>query len=475
MDHEDTPAGHSSVRNYNHHHCESSRMIERRQSSFKVVRIASMRAPPMTVVLCWTLLVSILGSSLAAASTLPTGRSVAILASSTATEQQQLSTSSSPTAATTAATDNKSSPNAVAQLFHYLQDSVVKTVDGCKELWSNHGRCNDIRSKLKAYRDQLAVTDAYVSLPPKQKRQLLAQQYAGGISFEEYHFLQKGKEDRGKVMSLVFLMWGAPRILPYALLFNPTMLPSPFARTSSAEGKTRATALLQTLLQLENEPFAKKNPLLFWSRQKSDTPSQVLTQTQDWLSSPSPTAASALQRAEQWLFRSTNDFTRAEQRLVGLPKSVVTGLGNAVTQTSGGFLASLSPQFLQRGKLVGHLQKVTEADQFLRSINAEDMDSIPQWLLKETCHERLIEGSTIDECKQGLQEWLELTEQPEGLYFNGNLARTILLGYYGMESLKKDGLILPRLLYSGSSSSSVAPPTVDETKTSSSSWIPFRK
>ena len=45
--------------------------------------------------------------------------------------------------------------NPVGQLVGYVKDSVVRTVDGTKEMWSNHGRCKEIRGKQKEHREKL--------------------------------------------------------------------------------------------------------------------------------------------------------------------------------------------------------------------------------------------------------------------------------------------------------------------------------
>jgi hypothetical protein len=149
-------------------------------------------------------------------------------------------------AAVTAPAAAKSNP--VGQLVGYVKTSVVRTVDGCQELWSNHGRCNDIRRKMKQHSDgvreqwETDAADSGVTNPmTKQEIKQRLKSVQGGITYDDYIFLQKGKEDRGKVLNMGFLMWGAPKFLPYALMFNPDMLPSPFqsvlASTESAAQK----------------------------------------------------------------------------------------------------------------------------------------------------------------------------------------------------------------------------------------------
>ena len=83
----------------------------------------------------------------------------------------------------------------------FVKDTVSRTVTGCGELWSNHGHCNEIRNKMKAHRLRIkeAWTEKGLYSPnsqytPKQLNQQL-EAITGGISYEEYAFLQKGKED----------------------------------------------------------------------------------------------------------------------------------------------------------------------------------------------------------------------------------------------------------------------------------------
>lgn len=38
-------------------------------------------------------------------------------------------------------------------LATYAKDSVVKTAGSCKELWTNHQKCNGIRKEQKSVRD----------------------------------------------------------------------------------------------------------------------------------------------------------------------------------------------------------------------------------------------------------------------------------------------------------------------------------
>ena len=84
----------------------------------------------------------------------------------------------------------------------------------------------------------------------------------GGVTYDEFVYLFKGKEDRSKIMNMMSLMWGAPRVFPYALMFYPEILPGPFAPLPDASGKEsklqklsrdRTHAVIKTLLAIETE------------------------------------------------------------------------------------------------------------------------------------------------------------------------------------------------------------------------------
>jgi hypothetical protein len=378
------------------------------------------------------------------------------------------------------------SKNVVVSLCTYVKDSVLRTATSCGQLYTNHQRCNAIRKKQSAYRAQLQEqweqSGSYEHYSSKQVQQLLARQ-PGGISYEEYIFLQRGKEDRGKVLNMGFLMWGAPRILPYALMFNKNMLPSPFLPeeedlAGEVLRRERTRAILNTLLVLESKMVAVSGNFFtnLLSSKASATPAHevvrtIVAETSQVLGGAmkgSTESARAMvgpiwQRMEPLLYRTGTDFTRAEKRLCPVPPCIVQGLTQAVFGGSAGLLAQLTPAFLQRGKLVGHLEKVQAADEFLLQI---DLATIPQRLLHEACQERLIDtGShrSTQDLRLSLADWLHLTApQPPALdagtavddatvYYNGHLARLVLMAYYGCAAVRDAHAIsrLPQLLYCG--------------------------
>lgn len=401
--------------------------------------------------------------------------------------------SSSPSASTATAS---ASGNPAAALVGYVVSSFTKTIDGVGELWSNHGRCNEIRKKMTAHRNMIkaAWEEEGGTLSSLQKEQLKKLQ--GGISFEEYVFLQKGKDDRSKVFNLLFLMWGAPKFLPYALLFNPGLMPSPFKAAPAdgeesiwdAQSRQRSAIVLQTLLSLEQASkdmygtgfsLAKMN--VFGKKEQARQQQQLVSLTDACGGMMQDSTVEGRAGAERvlnslpdgWLYKRRNslvdedsdetvtDFARGEKRLAHVPKPVVKGLVNILNGASGGFLANLQPHFLTRGRLLGHITKVEQADDFL--VGAQiDLNTISKNLLREACSDRFYDNpaASEEELRQKLADWLDLTvhepamkiQESEALFYNGNMARLALLAYNSLSSTRAptSASKLPRQLYSQS-------------------------
>jgi len=374
-------------------------------------------------------------------------------------------------------TNNDGNSNIAFQLVGYVKDSVVRMVDGTKELWSNHGRCNQIRGKQKDYRERLQKQWEFEEQgwTPKEMKQRLAK-INGGISYDEFVFLMKGKEDRGKLMNLVFLGWGAPRLFPYAMMFYPNMLPGPFAPLHDASGREsklgklsreRSHAVIRTLLAIENE--AKAVPVLAklnifgkkkQARQMDEMDSlgktirQIMTAPETEISKHN-VASIAMNTIDEALFRPLA-MTRAEQRLCFVPKCVINGILTTIEGPN--LLQGIMPSFMKRGQILNHIQKLNDVDHFLvnEKINLDDLSTAR---LLEACSDRMIvgPGQTDEERRKHLQTWLDLsvnepTERIEktGEYFNTNLAKTILIGYYSLNGARDDrsASYLPREMFS---------------------------
>jgi hypothetical protein len=384
-------------------------------------------------------------------------------------------------------------PNVILQLVNYFKDSIVRTANGTKQLWSNHGRCREIRAKQQDYRDRLKKQWEFEEkdLSAKEMKERLAKIH-GGITYDEFIFLLNGREDRGKLMNLAFLMWGAPKFFPYALMLYPDILPSPLAplpdMSSTKETKLqklareRSHAVLRTLMAIENEAkmvpalsklnvFGKQGQIRRMDEMDSlgktigqiMTTSTTTTTTVDHPSVPGTTVIATsrgsivMNTMENLLYQEGKDFTRAEKRLVHVPKSITTGILAAVNGPN--LFQNIMPHFLKRGQVLNHIQKISEVDNFLvqEKINLMDLSTAR---LLEACSDRMIGGPnrTDQELRQGLADWLDLAVyQPTrrmkqtGEYFNENLARMALLSFYCVGGARdvRSTSYLPRVMYQG--------------------------
>ena len=460
----------------------TSRNTESRSRILSVCR--SRRIPLLLATLAL-----IMGSPLVVAASSTDGSSLALVSTA-------LADGSSSTMAASAPPTTKKKKNVVVQLAVYVKNSVVRTVDSCGQLWTNHGKCKEIRKSQAKYRDQVAhqweLDGMYTTETPRAINRRLAS-VQGGISYADYVFLQKGKEDRGKLLNLLFLMWGAPRFLPYALMFNPEMLPSPFTAShdnnnpttnhNSGQGggglmrsetpmqrasRERSAAIIQALADLERQVVAgggggflsKLN--VFGSNKRTDQHQrvvQVYDATKQRLAAGNNdddgTSTNMTDTLHPVVFRDT-EFTRSEQRLCHVPACLVQGMGRAIAgNAAGSFLSHLTPHFLHRNKVVAHLQKVANADDFLVQAGIA-LNSIPPRLLQEACRDRMLGGPDWDvsELQAGLQEWLRVTALEPAhhlagaarpLYYNGNVMRMALMGFYACQGARGVGRVEPTL------------------------------
>lgn len=280
-------------------------------------------------------------------------------------------------------------------------------------------------------------------------------------------------------MNLLFIMWGAPRLFPYALMFYPDMLPSPFAPLPDASGREtkleklsrqRSHAVIETLLNIENE--ARSTPALaklniFGKKKQEQTMAKIdeIGKTASLLmmapkSSPDSNGAAVgarllLEKMDSFLYNY--GFSKGEKRLVQVPKAITAGLMTGISGKSP--LNGVIPNFMKRGTVVAHVQKVAEADNFLVEEKV-DLDTLSTARLLEACNDRMIGGTgrSVDELRQELSDWLELAVvEPKGRMertgeeFNENLARAALMGYYSVDATRdsRSSSYLPRSLFQG--------------------------
>lgn len=363
--------------------------------------------------------------------------------------------------------------NPAVQLVGYLKDSVVRTVDGVQLMWKNYGRCNEIRGKQKQHREVLRAQWESEGMSNQVIKQKLKNEN-GGITYDEYAFLIKGKEDRGKLTQLAFLSWGAPRFLPYAIMFYPEMLPSAFSSpkvtaTEKLETNSRLLAhtVVQTLMNMENAakqipPLAKLN---IFGRKKQERTMEEMQRLGQLAASlfvtpvknTSEGAELVLKTLQDDLYKEVEDFDSNSKRLVPVPKTIIKGLATSLGGNSP--LDLVFPLFITRGKVLNHIKKVTDSDEFL--VNEKvDLDQLGKQRLLEACKDRLIGeiGRTDDEMRASLADWLDqVVVKPSdrisqtGEFYNGNLARAAMMCYSAAQAAKDDrsSSYLPRLLFQG--------------------------
>ena len=360
--------------------------------------------------------------------------------------------------------DGGGGSNVVFQIVGYVKDSLVRTVDGTKEMWGNHGRCKQIRSKQKEYREKIKKRWEFEEkgLTPREMRERLSK-VNGGVTYDEFVFLVKGKEDRSKLMNMMFLMWGAPRVFPYALMFYPDILPGPFAPLPDASGKEsklqklsreRTHSVIRTLLAIETEArsvpalskiniFGKKKQARKMDEMDSLGKSIGQILTSSGAGSDDNGALVAMNTMEDIFYRS-KPITRAEQRFVNVPKSITNGILSAIDGPNA--FQKIMPHFMKRGQILTHVQKLNDIDNFLvdEKVNLDDLSTAR---LLEACSDRMIggPGQTDKEMRKHLNNWLDLGVNvpakriaETGEFFNCNLAKMSLMGVYCINGARDD-------------------------------------
>jgi hypothetical protein len=372
--------------------------------------------------------------------------------------------------AAAAGSSSSGGQNPVFALAGFLKDQLVRMKDGTVECYTNHKRCNDIRSKQRTF--------AQSNGEPRRTAT------SGGITYEEYDFLQRGKDDRGKVGSLVFMSFFAPNFLPYMIMFNPGAMPSPFRVPPAAAGsaieetkwekisRQRTHAVLSALLDMEKSArvaptLSKMNPFGAGKTKRTmeridamgHTGATLLT-TADVVGSSG--GAALLRMLSNKLYKSSADgpWDKKDTQLLTVPKPIIRGLAGAISAETGP-PSSFLPNFMVRGQVINHIQKVAEADEFLVKNNI-DLGTIAGEPLMQACDVRLIggPGRSDDELRQGLKQWLnDVTATEDGKQCNANLARAALLGYNAVEGARdaRSMSYLPRLMFQGQYGSQVVP------------------
>ena len=364
--------------------------------------------------------------------------------------------------------NNGGGKNPVLQLANYVKDSVVRMKDGSVELYTNHKQCNSIRSKQKDF-----LAKAALLLPESERK--AATKYrasAGGVTYEEFDFLQKGKDDRGKLANVVFMMVFAPNFVPYAFMFFPEMLPSPFAMNSSVGfnkiemiSRERTHAVLHAMIDIERSTrvaplLSNLNPFGKNKQKRTMENLERLANAGGALLSADgavgPKGAELIVNVLKDEIYTKEKPKKDRTSLTILPKPIVKGLGRAMeAPASNQFL----PTFLMRGKVLNALVQIKASDEFLVDQDV-DLDSLHVDLLQDACSKRLIGGParTKKEMIDALSNWLDLsvrepaqTCQESGLHYNDNLLRAALLSYNAVDASRdpRSSSYLTRVMYQG--------------------------
>ncbi|KAL3798968.1 hypothetical protein HJC23_005107 [Cyclotella cryptica] len=357
------------------------------------------------------------------------------------------------------ASTGTASSNPAVQLLSYVKDSILNFKNGLTQMNNDHRRCNSIRQKQTLHAKAAGTTR------PRGIRGI----QTGGISYAEYDFLRKGLVDRNKLLAVTVVMLCLPNYFVYYLWSFPDMLPSPFLTKKNAReiSRERCHAVLSTMLDMERgarvppfssklNPFGKKGAERNMERlsKYADVACQFFVEE----GAVGPAGGKIiLEKLRSELY--TNDAPTKQQSMLMpkyFPKHILKGLGKVIGAdplNKGSSPFGIGP--------LKHIESVSLADEFLVRENI-DVDSIESHLLEEACSARLIGGPgwTDAERKEGLVTWLQevevrpkevMIQKEEGCFFNGNLARAILMCYNAVDAVRdgRSDSRLARMMFQG--------------------------
>jgi hypothetical protein len=360
--------------------------------------------------------------------------------------------------------------NVASQLVGGIKEWFVSYGNAFKQMRMDHNRCNVIRQKQNRYKSSLRQEWEELGIDPKEIRTRLSK-VSGGITFDEFLFLRKGKGDREKLISLVFYASFLPKMMPYMLMFNAgNMLPDQFPKKQTFFGETKREALsrerchavLNMLMTLERRahvqgfsinPFggSKQRKAMEQYQEMKDAIQSFLVQNQG--------PDSVMKILEDKIFLSEKPKGK-EIGLATMPSVFTRGLATAVSGNSNRVLNGLIPNFIDRTSLLSHIKAISQSDEFLVN-QAVDLDALAGATLVEACSDRLIHtlGSTEAEMRTNLATWLRYAAiipsrrtRKTGEHYNGNLARSALMCYFALDSVRnrQSASVLPRVLMQSS-------------------------
>ena len=360
---------------------------------------------------------------------------------------------------------NGSNDGQSANILAQWTESLQFTVEATKNSWRAHSRCNQIRAKQRNFRDSLR--QEWQDLGANEKDiSMRLKTNNGGISYEEFEFLQRGNEDRTKVLQIGFVALCWPKVFPVVLTWFPGLLPSHFDRPIFSAGETkleaqsreRSHAVLNMILKIEKEcRITKKGLAQFFAGKQGRLQLLRLQRLEgtitDILTMGSLEPGTVLDSIEDEIYLP-------EKPKGGKAPSIPTSLVkcfNFVISGRSGFFDNLAADFLAQGQVVNQLRKVTEGDEFIVN-QGICLETLSTKSIVDACNARLIGtlGRSEDEMRQQLKLWLEYAAiipnrrvQTSGEYFNGNVARSALMVYFALNAVRDErcASALPRLLY----------------------------
>ena len=360
--------------------------------------------------------------------------------------------------------------NVVDKGVAIVKEYSSRFVEGFQQMRTDHQRCTQIRAKQKAHKNTLKAQWEKDGMEKGQINQQL-KAVNGGITYEEYAFLQKGKADRSKLMNLAFYSFSIRSMWPYLLWFGPdSILPAKIRPMTLVEMTTmsrhRAHAAIEALVDFERR--ANEGPGLLGGGNQKKLGAMQSTAKQ-LLSHLDKGPKFVMELLDKQLYSDATDKTK--DNLTVLPKMITKGLAAAIS----GKKQNFGIHFMRRVQVLNHLRKVKDADEFLVN-EGVNMDSLNFQLLSQTCADRCISvmGRSETDMRDQLQIWLESTTvdpaerlEGTGYRYNGILARSALMTYFAVADTvdTTSASVLPRMLFRPRGDSA----TAEETASSSSS------
>ncbi|CAM9201830.1 unnamed protein product [Discosporangium mesarthrocarpum] len=307
--------------------------------------------------------------------------------------------------------------NGANWLVTNVKDGFGRLKMGTSGLWQSYRTCSAIRARVKQ-----GHTPTY----------------------PEVAHLQRGKEDRSKVLTALMVWVILPEVFPLLLTVMPAMVPSTFEVPAEVESKyinfslARARETLKALQDLEQKVYkgkpkqrkeAEEQRRVVLGLLKANSKREAFKELQHCTFIPAPK-----NKREERVAR-----TSAAQ---GFPAPMIKCLGKGM-----GLGLPIAPAFFLRFKIRQYVQDLGPADEALgRQRDESQLGSLSLDELKEACNLRGIDtGAEPSVLRHSLLEWLDLTERAPaesaalGAVFFPDRARVVALGLNFVSSVRDGG------------------------------------